>query len=616
MLVNSVTSELARVRGLLRAPLATWNCVKVHTALSAVALGVLGLLCACAGQTHPAEAPEESARRATTAIATSISAPQVSVPGPVPSATLEGRSYASELTTADADRRAADVAVQASGLVQVMPGETNVYTLTLRNDGPDWATGLVVTDTLPSGVIPIWTQPGRPSCSRQGTDVSCDLGELQGGDAFTATLDLSVGGPDFDSAGAEATGITVDLWGNTCIFGQELDRHLVVCHLARLEPGGVAALQVYLEHGPALSDAPEHTVTAAANESDANRLNNSGTFALVAESAESGRTSVEPASTGTAPSVAADLEVQAHGPSSVIAGQPFTHTFVIRNQGTPEATGARLEYTLPPATVLLSYSPSLPPCQQTEDVLTCYLSDPHSSEPIAVTLVITGSGGQPVLMGPDPLVPGWPICSILKERTYLHIVNCEFGSLRAGQAAEVELLLVAEGIQEREIINTALVAALTPDPTPLDNTATTTVTVQVSADLSLQSAISGPVRAGEMLSYSLTVANLGPSEAAYVTLTDVLPVGAALVSAVPSQGRECRTERVDDLTQSVICELGSLHGGTAASVSFLVTIAESLVHAPEELIVHTATVVSEQSDPDSGNNELIESIPVVGGILE
>ena len=93
------------------------------------------------------------------------------------------------------------------------------------------------------------------------------------------------------------------------------------------------------------------------------------------------------------------------------------------------------------------------------------------------------------------------------------------------------------------MVNTASVSANEPELNPLDNTNVTTFTVQVRADLSVTSAISGPAVAGETLSYTLTVANVGPSDAADVVLADTLPLSTRLVSAAPSQGEDCRAER-------------------------------------------------------------------------
>ncbi|MFN2226574.1 MAG: hypothetical protein ACK2UY_09710, partial [Anaerolineae bacterium] len=82
-------------------------------------------------------------------------------------------------------------------------------------------------------------------------------------------------------------------------------------------------------------------------------------------------------------------------------------------------------------------------------------------------------------MSLDPLLPGWPICTVIKERTWLHIVQCELGTLAPGQATRVQLVLEAIGVVERTSANTATVLASEEDLNPIDNTITTTISIQV-----------------------------------------------------------------------------------------------------------------------------------------
>src|SRR5205823_4602165 len=73
-----------------------------------------------------------------------------------------------------------------------------------------------------------------------------------------------------------------------------------------------------------------------------------------------------------------------------------------------------------------------------------------------------------------------------------------------------------------------------------------------------------PVSVGANLSYTLTVANAGPSTATGLTVTNVLPTGASYVSAVSSQGSCTQAGGV------VSCNLGSLPGGSNATITIVV----------------------------------------------
>jgi uncharacterized repeat protein (TIGR01451 family) len=202
---------------------------------------------------------------------------------------------------------------------------------------------------------------------------------------------------------------------------------------------------------------------------------------------------------------------------------------------------------------------------------------------------------------------------VLKEKPWLHIVNCELGTLKPDQAAEVQVALIATGVNERVMTNTASVSADEADPDSLDTTIATTVTVGIRADVLVRSALSGPAVAGETLTYTLTAVNLGPSNAD-VTLTDALPVGTRFVSADSSRGEDCRAEPGELSSDTVVCELGRLTRGETAAVEVVVMVDELPATGGE--VVHIAGVIAEQTDPNLANNELTQAIPVSSGVEE
>jgi uncharacterized repeat protein (TIGR01451 family) len=76
------------------------------------------------------------------------------------------------------------------------------------------------------------------------------------------------------------------------------------------------------------------------------------------------------------------------------------------------------------------------------------------------------------------------------------------------------------------ITNTAEIHSATPDPYPDDNTHSVTETVHTEADVEIHKT-SEPLKmhAGEQKRYTISVHNIGPSDAQNVTVTDVLPDG-------------------------------------------------------------------------------------------
>jgi uncharacterized repeat protein (TIGR01451 family) len=111
-----------------------------------------------------------------------------------------------------------------------------------------------------------------------------------------------------------------------------------------------------------------------------------------------------------------------------------------------------------------------------------------------------------------------------------------------------------------------------------------------SANLTISKTASpNPATALATLTYRLVVINNGPSPANNVTVTDTLPAGVNLVSAVPGQGT-CSG------TTTVTCTLGSMNNGGVVIVTINVT-----PQAPGQL-TNMASVSATELDTDTNNN--------------
>jgi uncharacterized repeat protein (TIGR01451 family) len=176
-------------------------------------------------------------------------------------------------------------------------------------------------------------------------------------------------------------------------------------------------------------------------------------------------------------------------------------------------------------------------------------------------------------------------------------VTCTIGALLNGANA-VRTIVVTPTAANPSLTNTATASATTADPDTGNNSATATTVVNPAADLALtKTDTPDPVLAGNELTYTLTVTNNGPSDAAGVTITDTLPAGVGFVSA--SLG--CTH---DSGTRTVTCPVGALANGASATRTIVVR-----PSTPGSLS-NTASVSSTTADPNSTNNSATEETTV------
>jgi uncharacterized repeat protein (TIGR01451 family) len=151
-----------------------------------------------------------------------------------------------------------------------------------------------------------------------------------------------------------------------------------------------------------------------------------------------------------------------------------------------------------------------------------------------------------------------------------------------------------------ELSNTADVTSTTGDPDSDDISDTETTTVGASADLSVTKVDSpDPVEAGANITYTITVDNAGPSNAASVSLSDTLPAETTFISLPWPAGWSCTDPGVG-MGGAISCSIASLPPGSSV---FTLTVLVDPATADGTVISNTATVSSSTSDPDSDNDD-------------
>ncbi|MGH3737289.1 MAG: hypothetical protein ACRDT6_16990 [Micromonosporaceae bacterium] len=495
----------------------------------------------------------------------------------------------------------------------VMAGEELFYTITVTNDGPDTAFGVVATDVLPDGVTYL---SDTDDCTLDaGTNtLTCDLGDMPDGATRSFTIKTRVGS---GTVAGESDGTTrientvtvttasvdTDASDNTATaltFVQE-KADLALSKLCvpnrPMRAGETAKCTVYVDnYGP--SHARNATVTdthtsegsftitsavpsqGSCSVSGGTVTCNLGTVAAASPS-EPGREWVEISITATEEvdiddvakvvsstpdpdisnnqredtlsfSAVSDLAISKTGPAAAVAGTEITYQLGVTNNGPSTATGVVIRDALPAGVSVVS---------------------------------VSGSGGATCNAGTpgDAQAPTW----------------CSFGTLAPGASRTMSITVKIAPDLLGMLHNDARAYSAVFDPDLANNLATVSTAVTADADVAVTiAATPNPVVAGDQLSYQITVNNNGPSTADDVTLTVPLPAALTLQStSVSVAGGSCSLQTN---TNTVDCQLGDLLPGASAVVTLYTLVDPST--PPSTVITTNATVGGDTPDGNAGNN--------------
>lgn len=470
----------------------------------------------------------------------------------------------------------ADLVLTKRGPGFVDRGETLIYTLTVRNNGPSEATQVTVTDPPPAeltfesaeapctagfpcligslglrqeiAVVTRYTVPttymgpdpilNTASVTSAVTDPVPSNNSVSSSTAVArapeADLVVSLRGPPSAAAGSTATyTIAVTNQGSddalpAVTLTYTLPRGLTLvsatgpcgtgfpCNLGTLNAGGTVTMQVTLAI-PAEYAGPDpipNQVSVSSPTTDPDLDNNTASV----------RTPL-----GANP---ADLQLTKTGPAQVAPGSNAIYTLAVTNRGPARATGVVLEDPTPTG---LTFVSATAPCQAG---FPCALGtmDASISTTILVTFTIPASyAGPPV------------------------------------------------------VVNTAQVRGHEPDGNNANNRSTVSTGVDnVVADVSITETGPASVEPGDAVTYTMVLSNAGPGTATDVELTSTVPAGLTVVST----SAPCTT--------GLPCRLGDLVPGASITVS--ITFLVPADYAGPSLFAHPVRVETAAVDPLPANN--------------
>jgi uncharacterized repeat protein (TIGR01451 family) len=173
-------------------------------------------------------------------------------------------------------------------------------------------------------------------------------------------------------------------------------------------------------------------------------------------------------------------------------------------------------------------------------------------------------------------------------------LRCTRDGLAAGATAPTISVTVAvppTAATGTSLRNVAQVTSATTDPDPTNNSSDATFLVERRADLAIDKTHVGEAVVGETLTYVVSVANNGPSQATQVVVSDVLPDYLTLITAT-GDGWTC-----DD---TITCRLyAPLPAGSSAGKILITT---QVQPSDQSTVSNTATVSGAEIDPVPNNN--------------
>lgn len=181
--------------------------------------------------------------------------------------------------------------------------------------------------------------------------------------------------------------------------------------------------------------------------------------------------------------------------------------------------------------------------------------------------------------------------------------TCAEGSLAPGESVTFTVAGLVDAARTGDLVNTATITSTEADADPSDNTATSTTPTSPTTNLSVSKSLASPNPAipGQPVSWTITVANAGPSVATGVALTDTLPTGVTGASISAPSGWTCTG------TGTRRCTTPSMAPATSVTFTLTGTLAATITGD----LVNTATLSSATTDSVPGDNSSTSTTPTL-----
>ncbi len=559
--------------------------------------------CAVAGQTVTCSPGAVASGGTVTATITARVLASASATTVTNAATIDGAQFDptpgndTSLPTSTVIGSTADLLVtQVVDQPTVNVGETATYTVTVRNDGPQAATGIALTDDLPAGVSVLSITPSQGTCGT-GDPFTCALGTLASGASATVAVNVRI-------TGAAETTFSNQASATATQFDPNLSNNSAT---AATSTNPAADLRIAKTADRATADVGE-TVTwtlTATNEGPS-----TATGVIITDTAPAGVTLLAPSGlpSGVTCSVAGQVvscSVAGGVASGASVAITLRGTVNLAAAGTPlsnSATVAGSQFDPDTANNLSAVTTTVNAAADLRVAKSVNTATANVGDTLTWTVIATNDGPStaPGVIVTDDLPTGVTLLTRTSTQGTCTPsgaqVVCNLGALASGATATVTLTArVERAAAESPVDNVARVTSSVFDPDPADNLSTASTAVGPAADLRLSKTVDrATANVGDVLTYTLTATNDGPSTATGSTITDTLPTGLQIVATPTSTQGACIVTG-----QSVTCSLGSIASGATATATIQARVRPG---ASASTVGNVASVSGSRLDPDPSND--------------
>jgi uncharacterized repeat protein (TIGR01451 family) len=511
-------------------------------------------------------------------------------------------------------------------------GEQLYYDVTVRNDGPDSAPNVTVSDQLPSQVTFV-TSTGNCVENPAGSGtLTCDLGTIASGTSKSFTIKTAVKPDAIAGTGPTSISNTASVRSGGAVDPDPSDNAVTETSLVEdsadvrvdklckpdttIPAGTVVQCTVFVtNNGPSFARnvVVDDTVLSASGVTISAITPSQGSCAPVTAVTGGQKftctlgtlAAASPTSTGQATVTYRFVSAE---------GQDVNNVATVRSATPdPDLSNNRAELSLTVTAVAnlgLTKTDSPDPVVAGETMswtLSVTNGGPSTARNVVVRdLVPAGTSVGAVSVGGGP---GSCIAGVPGDAT--RPTTCTFDSLVNGATRTMTITVRVLPETTGLIHNDASVASDTVDPDNSNNLAHADTTVKTRAKLTIskeaRAGTLGPV-AGMPLDYVITVTNDGgPSVARTVRVTDTLPDEVRFTGVEVSRGTGTCVQVVG-APYDVRCELADLAPGGYAVVTIHTTVLASTPHVTD--IVNTATATSSTPDLADSANQVTAAVTV------